>query len=244
MQSLYFRHWVPPLLKQCRQILTNSNFTASEIVRHTGLPINKITVTPLGYDPNHFYPLTNYQRLYSRPYLLHVGHAYPHKNLRRLIQAFADIAQRYPEVDLLLLGKNHPSETRRLKNLTRELGIVDRVLFKSYARYDDLPNWYRGALAFVYPSLWEGFGLPIIEAMACGCPVITSSGSGTQEVAGDAAFLINPYETSEISAALLETIEQPASMREHIKSSGICYSKIFSWEFTQALTSEVITNLM
>ena len=158
-QSVYFRTWVPQLLRQCRHIITNSKFTASEICSAVSVPEDKITVTPLGYDSDHFHPSELLQRLHSRPYLLHVGQAYPHKNLDRIIKAFSDISYRFPEVDLLLLGKSHRSETQRLQHLISELGLTPRVLFKSYVPYRDLPNWYRGAMALIYPSLWEGFGL-------------------------------------------------------------------------------------
>ena len=228
IQSIYFRNWVPLLLKQCKQILTNSNFTASEILRFTGLPESKITVTPLGYDSDHFYPLESIKRLHIRPYLLHVGQPYPHKNLLRLITAFSTIAHRFPDVDLLLLGKPHPSETPRLKRLTSELALTGRVIYKSYVSYQDLPNWYRGALAFVYPSLWEGFGLPILEAMACKCPVITSLGSSLVETAGDSARLIDPYSTDDLANSLTEVISNPAYSKA-LADSGLLRASLFSW---------------
>lgn len=231
MQSIYFRSWVPQLLRQCRHIITNSKFTASEICRATGLPKDKINVTPLGYDSAHFYPSDVGQRLHDRPYLLHVGQHYPHKNLDRLITAFNVIARRFPEIDLLLLGKSHPSETRRLQLLTSELGLSTRVIFKSYVAYADLPNWYRGALAFVYPSLWEGFGLPILEAMACGCPVVTSYGSGMEEVAGNNARLIDPFSVMDILEQTCELIDSEVS-RDALVGLGLDRASQFSWHVT------------
>ena len=244
MQSLYFRRWVPPLLRQCRHILTNSTFTATEICRATGVPEEKISVTPLGYDVDHFYPSDLKQRLHHRPYLLNIGQAYPHKNLERLILAFHRIAYHFEDVDLLLLGKSHPSETPRLQRLISELGLSARVIFKSYVPYADLPNWYRGALAFVYPSLWEGFGLPILEAMACGCPVITSSGSGTEEAAGEAAVLLDPLNLLELTNAIKEAIEERTSLRNQRSLRGISHARNFSWKTTQELTSKVFEGFL
>lgn len=93
LQSLYFRSWVPPLLRQCSHILTNSRFTASEIARIKGINEENISITPLGYDASRFYPLKSHQLCHARPYLLHIGQAYPHKNLRRVIEAFAQVAE-------------------------------------------------------------------------------------------------------------------------------------------------------
>ena len=232
MQTLYFKSWVPPLLRQCTHILTNSEFTAAEINRCIGVSEDKITVTPLGYDPEHFYFSESFQRLHSRPYLLHIGQAYPHKNLKRLIQAFNSIAHRFPDVDLLLLGKSHPSQTIRLQQSVAELNLSDRVIFKSYVPYADLPNWYRGACAFVYPSLWEGFGLPILEAMACGCPVITSYGSGTQEISEGAALLIEPRSINSIKSSLTDFLNSP-HMGRVLSLKGLERASIYNWSSTQ-----------
>lgn len=241
MQSLYFKHWVPILLKQCSHIVTNSNFTAMEILRSTGLNENKISITPLGYDTGHFYPSDLSHRPHQRPYLLHIGQSYPHKNLRRLINAFKTISGRFPEVDLILLGKSHRTETIRLRKLISQLQLSSRVFFKSYIPYQDLPSWYRGALAFVYPSLWEGFGLPILEAMACGCPVITSYGSGTEETAGKAALLVDPLDTCDISFAMSELILGNISVR-HLKAKGLAHASTFSWSTCMQSLNSVLSN--
>ena len=237
MQSLYFRSWVPPLLRQCRHILTNSNFTASEIQRSIGISEEMISITPLGYNADHFFPLDEYPRLHHRPYLLHIGQAYPHKNLQRLILAFDAISNFNSDIDLVLLGKPHPTETTKLRQLILKLDLSHRVFFKSYVPYKDLPNWYRGAVAFVYPSLWEGFGLPIIESMACGCPVITSLGSGSEEVAGDSGILINPLSISELTESMKKCI---SSRQTNIIKKGIRHAENFSWTSTIRLTSNII----
>ena len=227
-QSLYFRSWVPPLLRSCRHVLTNSHFTAREIQRCTGLPDSRITVTPLGYDEQMFKPGPCPPGSKERPYLLHVGQQYPHKNLRRLIQAFAQLAARYPELRLVLAGKPHPTETPVLKALVQELRLQGRVEFRSYVPYAELPDLYRGALAFVYPSLWEGFGLPILEAMACGTPVITSYGSGTEEVAGDATLLVDPADVNLISTRINDLICE-TGLRAECQLQGYDRVKQFRW---------------
>ena len=244
MQSLYFRLWVPLLLTQCRHILTNSNFTASEICRSIGIPQDKISVTPLGYDQSRFYPADHYRRMHHRPYLMHIGQAYPHKNLYRLIQAFDAITSRFPEVDLLLLGKPHPTETARLRTLVLELGLSRRVIFKNYVSYDELPDWYRGAKAFVYPSLWEGFGLPILEAMACGCPVLTSFGSATEEVASIGnELLINPHSTSDIVEALCYVLAAQDTRRTNNSALTNKLAK-YTWAATQQQTAGIMESIL
>jgi glycosyltransferase involved in cell wall biosynthesis len=230
---------VPPLLREARHVLTNSQFTAAEIQRCTGLPAQRITVIPLGYDADHFTPGDPQGPSPQQPYLLHVGQAYPHKNLRRLLQAFAQVSPTNPELRLVLAGKPHPTETPQLKALAAELGLQQRVEFRAYVLYAELPDLYRGALAFVFPSLWEGFGLPVLEAMACGTPVITSAGSGTEEVAGDAALLVDPADTDELSQALGCLIEQP-KLREQCRKQGLERAKRFSWAATAVATRALL----
>ena len=244
LQSVYFRSWVPKLLRTCHHILTNSRYSASEILHATGVDPERISVTPLGYDVNHFTSKYADHKPHSRPYFLHVGQAYPHKNIRRIILAFKRIASLFPEVDLILLGKPHPTETKILKHLAAESGLIDRVIFKSYVLYQDLPTWYRGAIAFVYPSLWEGFGLPILEAMACGCPVITSYGTGMEEVSSGHSFLVDPLDVLAITSRFLEVLE--SSQEERLKriNKGIQHASRFSWHQTRNQTSEIITRFV
>jgi glycosyltransferase involved in cell wall biosynthesis len=256
LQSLYFRAWVPPLLRQCRHILTNSAFTAAEIRRHTGVAAERISVIPLGYDSEAFRPAPplaggedpghEQGEAASRdasPYLLHVGQAYPHKNLRRLIEAFAVLAPQHPGLRLLLAGKPHPRQTPQLRALVAERGLVDRVEFRPYVPFAALPDLYRGALALVYPSLWEGFGLPVLEAMACGTPVLTSRGSGTEEAAGEAALLIDPLDQSALEAALRRLVQEPL-LRRRLRQRGLQQAGGFSWMRTAAATRQLLESLL
>ncbi len=242
LQSLYFRSWVPPLLRAARHVLTNSRFTAAEIQRCTGLPAERITVIPLGYNAEAFRPGPPASRSEERPYVLHVGQAYPHKNLRRLIQAFAQVAPAHPELRLVLAGKPHATETPQLQALVAELGLQQRVEFRAYVPASALPDLYRGALALVFPSLWEGFGLPVLEAMACGTPVITSVGSGTEEVAGAAALLVDPTHTDAISQALRRLLDQP-SLQEQCRRQGLERAAQFSWAATATATRALLKSL-
>jgi glycosyltransferase involved in cell wall biosynthesis len=242
LQSVYFRSWVPPLLRTARHVLTNSQFTAAEIQRCTGLQAERITVIPLGYDALHFTPGDPQGPIPLRPYLLHVGQAYPHKNLRRLIQAFAQVAPAYPELRLVLAGKPHPTETPQLQALAAELGLQQRVEFRAYVPYTELPDLYRGALAFVFPSLWEGFGLPVLEAMACGTPVITSAGSGTEEAAGAAALLVNPADSLELGEAMALLLKNSAEITR-LRQLGLERAGRMQWSSTAQRTLEAIAAL-
>ena len=247
LQSLYFRAWVPPLLRSCQRVITNSQFTASEIERHTGLAASRISVIPLGYDDQLFRPASPGSPRQPPPvlaglrgpYLLHLGQAYPHKNLERLIRAFAEVAPRHPDLSLVLAGKPHGSETPRLQGLVEVLGLQNRVRFLAYVPYEQLGDLYRGALALAYPSLWEGFGLPVLEAMACGTPVLTSFGSGTQEVAGDAALLVRPSNTGAIAEGLEALAGQP-QLRAAMGRRGLARAGGFSWSRTGAATRELL----
>jgi len=238
LQSLYFCNWVPPLLRRCFHVITNSQYTAREIQRYTALPDSRISVTPLGYDDQVFKPAPVSSASQERPYLLHVGQAYPHKNLFRLIEAFARLIASYPELRLVLVGKSHPKETPRLYRLVKELSLQHHVEFRSYIPYSELPALYQGALGFVYPSLWEGFGLPILEAMACGTPVLTSFGSGTEEVAGKAAVLVDPTSVASIVEGLFELMYTPL---DTFRKLGLERAMSYSWAQVQISTASILS---
>jgi len=243
LQSLYFRAWVPALLRRCRHVITNSAFSAAEIQAATGLADGRISVIPLGYDAARFQPSAPAPHgPVPSPYLLHVGQGYPHKNLARLLEAFALLAPRHPDLRLVLAGAPHPRTAQPLRRREQALGLEGRVQWLAYVPASALPGLYRGALAFIYPSLWEGFGLPILEAMASGTPVVTSEGSGCAETAATAALLVNPRSVKALAEAMAAVVEQPG-LRERLRRQGLQRVQAFGWPATATATANLLAGL-
>ncbi len=240
-KRVYTRRLVPYVAERARLIITNSEFSKWDIVRYLAIPESRIRVTPLGVgpefrqveDPARGEVLRRYGL--DRPYFLYVGNIEPRKNLPRLIEAFASI----PGKDHALVIVGDPwyrgSEPRKIAS---SLGLGDRVRFLGYVPRPDLPGLLGGATAFVYPSLLEGFGLPILEAMACGRPVITSATSGLAEVAGDAAILVDPLSIPAIAAAMTAMVED-ASLAADLSRRSLRRAAQFSWRQTAESTRDV-----
>ena len=244
LQSIYFKNWVPHLLRQASFILTNSSFTANEICRATDINESKVLVSHLGYDKEHFCTSISggCTQFTTAPYLLHIGQHYPHKNLERAIRAFASISSKHRLTEFWIVGKEHHSETPRLKRLVTELQMTKKGKFINYLPYAELPSIYSNAAALLYPSLWEGFGLPIIEAMACATPVITSIGSATEEIAGDAALLIDPMSVGCISSAIDQVLSD-RYLSQKLIHLGLQRSNRFSWNAAKQSIVTAITSV-
>ncbi|MHC5610774.1 MAG: glycosyltransferase family 4 protein [Nostoc sp.] len=234
----YHRYYIPQVLKQAQHIICNSQATAKDITDFYQIPTSKITPIPLAHDRTNFCPLN----LPIRNYFLYVGRQDPYKNIQRLISAFAALPN-YKDYELWLVGPIDSRYTPTLEAQAEELGITNRVKFLNYVPYSELPKIINQAIALVFPSLWEGFGLPVLEAMACGTPVITSNLSSLPEVAGDAAILINPYNTGEITEAM-QAIATDLELRSRLSNQGITHSQQFSWEKTGKATAEVLSRYL
>jgi glycosyltransferase involved in cell wall biosynthesis len=166
----------------------------------------------------------------DRPYFLYVGTVQPRKNLARLIAAFAAATAESPEPrPLLAIGGRRGWLTAEIERRAAELGAAGQVRFLGYLPDADLPALLGGALAFVFPSLYEGFGMPVLEAMACGAPVLTSATSALPEVAGNAALLVDPADTGAIAAALARLADDGA-LRAELRGRGLARAGLFSWE--------------
>jgi glycosyltransferase involved in cell wall biosynthesis len=237
----YHRYYIPQVLSQAQHVICNSTATASDIINFFHIPASKITPIPLAYDANHFRRLGSSQQNETRPYLIYIGRHDPHKNLHRLIAAFAKMPCR--DCDLVLAGTGDRRYTPKLQVQSVELGIADRVKFLDYVPYEQLPILLNRAIALVFPSLWEGFGLPILEAMACGTPVITSNLSSLPEVTGDAALLVNPYSIEEIAAAM-ESIVNDSQLRSRLSHLSLARANQFSWKKTGLATVEVLKRFL
>ncbi|PSM48773.1 mannosyltransferase [Chroococcidiopsis sp. CCALA 051] len=238
----YHRYYIPQVLSQAQHVICNSTATASDIIDFFHIPAAKITPIPLAYDANHFRWLNLAQQNETRPYFIYIGRHDPHKNLHRLIAAFAKMSS-CQNCDLLLAGTGDRRYTPKLEAQSIELGIADRVKFLDYIPYEQLPILLNRAIALVFPSLWEGFGLPVLEAMACGTPVITSNLSSLPEVTGDAALLVNPYNIEEITAAM-ESIVTDRQLRSRLSNSSLTRASQFSWGKTGLATVEVLKRFL
>jgi glycosyltransferase involved in cell wall biosynthesis len=244
--TYYFRYYIPQVLNQAQHIVCNSYSTARDITEFYHIPESKITPIPLAHDASRFYPIsleTNEQNSLTKcPYFLYLGRQDPYKNLLRLISAFAAIPKN-KDYELWFAGPQDKRYTPSLQKLAEELGIIHQIKFLNYVPYLDLPKIIGSAIALVFPSLWEGFGFPVLEAMACGTPVITSNISSLPEVAGDAAITIDPYNVKEITEAML-AIATDLQLRQSLSNQGIHRAKQFSWEKTGLATVEVLSRYL
>ncbi|PZO59640.1 MAG: mannosyltransferase [Phormidesmis priestleyi] len=235
----YFRYYVGRVLAQAEHVICNSVSTANDVKKFYGVPTPKITPIPLAYDQQNFrpgdQPLGNY--------FLYVGRQAPYKNLYRLVAAFHQVCATNHNLELWLVGPQDQRYTPALKAKIASLGIESQVRFLDYVAYEQLPVLLRGALALTLPSLWEGFGLPVLEAMACGTPVITSNLSSLPEVAGDAAILVDPYNTDDIANAM-KMVAKDADLRAQLSIAGLAQAQKFSWQKTGEQTADVIRKFL
>ena len=240
----YFKWWFPEVLRQSEHIICNSQATADDLVNFFQVPASKITPILLAYNAQHFRRLKNLSPLSpdSKPYFLYLGRHDPHKNLTRLLTAFSKLSNA-EDYELWLAGPTDKRYTPKLKLQAEELGIQNQVKFLDYVSYQQLPIILNQAFALVFPSLWEGFGFPVIEAMACGTPVITSNLSSLSEVAGDAGILVNPYQILELTNAMQSLIEDQEKRSQLIERS-LQQAKKFSWEKTGLETQAVLERFL
>jgi glycosyltransferase involved in cell wall biosynthesis len=229
----YTRHYVPRVLQQAKHILAISESTANDAMQFCDVPAAKITVIPLGYDRKNF----RFLDLPTQNYVLYVGRTNPYKNLRRAIQAFAQVPH-HQDYEFWIAGPADARYIPALEGLAWELGVRLQIL--NYVPYKELPVLINHAIALIFPSQWEGFGLPILEAMACGTPVITSNAASMPEVAGDAAMLVDPMDVQAIATALTAVI-QDDRLRQQLRDRGLARAAEFSWEKTADRTKTVLT---
>ena len=232
--TAYFKYYIPQVLSQAEHIICNSEATAKDITDFFQIPSKKITPIPLGYDSQRF----QFLDLPTKNYFLYLGRHDHYKNLYRLIEAFANLPNSY-EYELWFAGPTDNTYTPTLKTKIRELGLTNLVKFLDYVPTGELPKIISQAIALVFPSLWEGFGFPVLEAMGCGTPVITSNISSLPEVAGDAAILVNPKNVGEITDAM-NIIAQDRGERSRLRTLSLARVKEFSWEKTGLATRQII----
>ena len=231
----YFRHYVSRVVEQAEHIICDSVCTARDLVEFYKVPESKLTPILLAYDAGHFKPC----KQDAKNYFLYLGRQDPHKNLSRLINAFQKVHQYNKDLELWLVGPTDNRYTPKLIEQVKAVGLEHKVRFLDYVAYGDLPKLIGEAISLVFPSLWEGFGLPPLEAMACGTPVITSNLSSLPEVVGDAAILIDPYNVNQLADAM-RALANDSKLRQQLKQAGIERAEKFSWEKTGQQTAKVL----
>jgi glycosyltransferase involved in cell wall biosynthesis len=229
--------------RMAAHIITPSEYSRLDLIKTYGIAPERISVTLEAAAP-HFKPANKeeLERMRARygiddEYILAVGSIQPRKNLIRLIRAYADLRRRRTQAklpQLVLVGKRAWLYGPTLRAI-EESGIGDRIKLTGYVSEADLPALYTGANCFVYPSYFEGFGLPPLEAMQCGTPVITGDRTSLPEVVGDAGLMVNPFDENAIASALARIIDD-APLRAELREKGLKRAAMFSWQETARMT--------
>jgi glycosyltransferase involved in cell wall biosynthesis len=241
---IWARSLVPVSTRRSKHIIADSNNTKLDLLRFMNISDDKIEVVHLG-APSQFNPepqpedaeaLKHYG--ISNPYVLFVGTLEPRKNLNFLIKGFEKAIQSNPDLHMVLAGRRGWMAQAIFDELERR-DLLGKVHITGYVKDRHLPSLYREAAAFIYPSLYEGFGLPPLEAMACGTPVIVSKGSSLPEVVGDAGLYIDPLSVSELADAIKRVTGEPDLAADLIEK-GLRQAAQFSWERAAKETLDIL----
>ncbi len=260
-QLIYLRLSTLWSARAADRVIAISRATRDDLVRYAGVRPEKITVIYHGLSER-FRPVENPELIRAtrarygigERYFLYLGTVQPRKNLERLIEAFASLGDRrwglgvgaatpdsHPPslIPQLVIAGKKGWLTEAIERRAAELGLSGRVIFTGYVPDADVPALLSGALAFVFPSLYEGFGMPVLEAMACGAPVLAANTSSLPEVAGDAALLVAPTDIAAIAAALARLAAEPG-LRDDLRARGLARAAEFTWDRCAAQTLEVL----
>lgn len=240
-RRLYARGMFAALRRKANAILCDSEFTQDELRRLTGRDAQKLYTIHLGLDHSLFQVQRDCNP-HLRPYLLFVGNVKPHKNLKTLLNAFKLIENQIPH-DLVIVGKKEGFITGDKSVVAEAVSLGDRVKFTGYVEDNLLRQYYVHADALVLPSLYEGFGLPPLEAMACGCPAIVSRATSLPEVCGDAALYCDPRSAKDIAEKIRRLVRDP-SLREDLQKRGPEQASRFRWERCAEQTFDVIERML
>jgi glycosyltransferase involved in cell wall biosynthesis len=230
------RQWTAYSVKKTKKILTISQSAKNDIMGYYHLPSKKVVVTYPGLKMNQSKKTVNLEKYgVEGDFILYVGTLQPRKNLVKLIEAHKILVSQYPNIQLVIVGKKgwlYKEIFRKVK----ELGLAKKVVFTGFVPDKDLSAFYQKASCFVLVSLYEGFGLPLLEAMHSGCPVVASNVSSLPEVVGQAGILVDPHRPKEIA----EGIKKALKNRQELTQKGYQQAKKFSWEQCARQTLKVL----
>jgi glycosyltransferase involved in cell wall biosynthesis len=228
----YYKYLIRPACDRAVRVLTVSEYSKHEIMNWAKIKEDQIVNVGNGVD----LPFTPTGRKHEPgyPYLLYVGSRKPHKNLNRLLKAYS-VAGVSKEVRLGLSGV----PDKQIVEEIHRLGLNGNVVFLDSSVDSNLADFYRGALGFVFPSLYEGFGLPPLEALACGVPVLTSNVCSLPEVMDGAGILVDPRNVEAIADGIKRLVYNP-TLRDELRQKGLCRAKNFSWDATAKKIQDVL----
>ncbi|MEP6546182.1 MAG: glycosyltransferase family 1 protein [Gammaproteobacteria bacterium] len=231
----YFNAFVPLYCRHADAFVAVSNAVKTDVVRHVGVDPRKVFSIHNGFDPDLFKPVRDPERLravrdkYKLPekFILWCGQIESRKNVAGLLRAFAKICPDVPH-HLVMAGEQRWSTRTELK-VMQELALQDRVYFPGWIEHSDLPAVYSAAELFAFPSLYEGFGIPLIEAMACGCAIVTANTCAPPEVIDGAGCLVDPLDVDDIAAGMKRMLLD-THLRAGMIAKGLERAKDFSWD--------------
>jgi len=237
--------------KRADVIVTISQFSKNEIIKYLNVPSEKIVVMPCGVDLELYRPdfdLNDVQRIKNHygikgKYLLYLGTLEPRKNIDRLVDAFYLLKQHIPNSPSLVIAGRKGWQYDSIFQKVHALGLNADIIFTGYVDPADSPILIKGAAAFVFPSIYEGFGLPPLEAMACGTPVITSNVASLPEVVGDAALMVDPFSVESIANAL-ERMILDENLRSELSQKGLERASGYSWDHSVSILLDVYNQLV
>lgn len=247
-RSLYWRFNMKGL-KKAEKIVAISHYTKNELISNLKIPSENIEVVHCGVDHQIFRKLPKedlHRQIFglsqSSKIVLYVGSEEPRKNFSTLLKAMHAMKKDIPTLHLLKVGKAFPGSRKETLELVNELGLRDSVTFLDTINEESLPSIYNIADVFVFPSFAEGFGLPPLEAMACGTPVVSSSATSLPEVTADAALLIDPFNTKQLKETLSQVITSE-ELQAQLSQKGQERAKSFSWEAAAEKMSEIYNEM-
>jgi glycosyltransferase involved in cell wall biosynthesis len=241
-------------LKKSQKVITVSGFVRNQLIEEMGAPKNKIVITNEAVD-NKILEIskkisqTEIKKTLDKfnikpPFIFYVGNAHPHKNVEGLIKAFLELRKKYQYLQLVLAGHDHYFwERLKAEVLDSRFRVNDNIIFSGFITDEELVAFYKSAKAFVMPSFEEGFGIPILEAMACGCPVVSSNAGSLPEVGGDAAAYFNPRNLQEMSEKIQEVLNDEKLKKQLIEKGEKRFEE-FSWKKLAEETHDVYTNVL
>jgi len=245
-QRFYFKYLLPFLISRAKLVLTVSEATRQDIIQLLKCPEEKVKVVYNGYDTSRYYIKEDkgaviYQEYGLKDYLLAVGPTYPHKNLEMLLLAYHELRPAVRSRHPLVIAGGKKGYVSYLKKRAEELQLGTDVYFPGYVPLRIMPDLYREARALIFPSLYEGFGIPLLEAMACGCPVAVSQTSSMPEVCGDAALYFDPLNKLSVRTAIERIVFDDATC-SRLREKGLIRAQQFSWEKTAQEVKTLLDN--